>query len=129
MKKCLLFGRVINGFKKHNILKIFVRTVLETIITNNFPLGYTHASHKCTRIFIMFSLCQHPVIHMHLTNTLTFLSCSLFQLHFWKFLIKFEFLILLRSFSEHTRSLCREKKVTTRDSSEKVIYESFSILV
>ena len=32
-------------------------------ITNNFPLGCEHAaSHKCTHILIMFSLCQR--LHM-----------------------------------------------------------------
>ena len=47
------------GIKKHNILyTIFIGTVLETVITNNFPLGYTYASHKYTHIFITFSLCR-----------------------------------------------------------------------
>ena len=35
---------------------IFIRTLLETIITNNFPLGYTHASHK-TLTFLSCYLC------------------------------------------------------------------------
>ena len=36
--------------------------IIETIITNNFPLGYTHASHSCIHILIMFSLCRRLVM-------------------------------------------------------------------
>ena len=41
---------------------IFVRTLLKTIITRKFPLGFKHASHKYTLIFIMFSLWRRLII-------------------------------------------------------------------
>ena len=60
---CLLFRRVMNGIKKHNSLKtIFLWTLLETIITNNFRLDYTNASRKHNYICIMLSLCRRLVI-------------------------------------------------------------------
>ena len=48
---------------------VLVLFTLENI-TNNFPLGYTHASYKYTHIIVtsMFSLCRHLIIIHLLTR-------------------------------------------------------------
>ena len=47
---------ILKSCKQHQKAQYFVNNIilLETIITNNFPLGYTHASRKYTHIIIKF---------------------------------------------------------------------------
>ena len=54
---------------------IFVRTLLETIFTDNFPLDYTQASHKYTKIFIMFTLYWRLVMTMVKSSHILNFSC------------------------------------------------------